>query len=98
MHPVNEVFKVPTDNSIGYPHLDTVRKLEHWSHFSLIFSLWTLPSLYLLPHFSFTYSLIDFTLSSPPVFIVVSSLMWAHPLTTDSYGLIYFHSSSVRDS
>ena len=42
-----------------------VRKLEHWSHFSLIFSLWTLPPFYLSLHFPFTYCSIDSILFSP---------------------------------
>ena len=49
--------------------VEAVRKLEHWSHFSLIFLLWTLPSLYLPLHFPFTYCLID---SIPLSFLCLS--------------------------
>ena len=51
-----------------------VRKLEHWSHFSLIFSLWMLPPF--LPLTTFPLYVLPNRLHSPPslVFIVASSL------------------------
>ena len=44
---------------------NSVRKLEHRSHFSSFFSLWTLSSPYLSLHFPFTYCLIDSILLLP---------------------------------
>ena len=51
-------------NNVITSSLLSVRKLEHWSHFSLILSLQTLPSFYLSLHFPFMYCLIDSILPS----------------------------------